>query len=89
MESYSKFTSKVAVLPVNNIDTDQIIPASFLKATDKTGLGDNLFSDWRYNPDGSPKKGLFLMINAFRMPPFFSPGIILAAALRVSMLPGR
>lgn len=42
-------------LPLENIDTDQIIPARFLKATDKAGLGDNLFRDWRYNPDGSKK----------------------------------
>lgn len=42
-------------LPLENIDTDQIIPARFLKATDKEGVGDNLFRDWRYNPDGSKK----------------------------------
>lgn len=42
-------------LPLENIDTDQIIPARFLKATDKAGFGDNLFRDWRYNPDGSKK----------------------------------
>lgn len=42
-------------LPLENIDTDQIIPARFLKATDKDGFGDNLFRDWRYNPDGSKK----------------------------------
>jgi len=42
-------------LPVNDIDTDQIIPARFLKATDKKGMGEALFADWRYNPDGSPK----------------------------------
>jgi 3-isopropylmalate/(R)-2-methylmalate dehydratase small subunit len=42
-------------LAVNDIDTDQIIPARFLKATDKVGMGDNLFADWRYNTDGSPK----------------------------------
>ena len=41
--------------PVGNVDTDQIIPARFLKATDKEGFGENLFRDWRYNPDGSPK----------------------------------
>lgn len=42
-------------LPLENIDTDQIIPARFLKATDKEGFGDNLFRDWRYNSDGSKK----------------------------------
>jgi len=49
-----KFASNVAVLPAGNIDTDQIIPARFLKATDKVGLGGNLFADWRYLEDGSP-----------------------------------
>ena len=42
-------------LPLENVDTDQIIPARFLKATDKEGFGENLFRDWRYNSDGSPK----------------------------------
>ena len=42
-------------LPLENIDTDQIIPARFLKATDKKGFGDNLFRDWRYNANGTPK----------------------------------
>ena len=42
-------------LPLENVDTDQIIPARFLQATDKEGFGENLFRDWRYNPDGSPK----------------------------------
>lgn len=43
-------------LPLENVDTDQIIPARFLKATDKEGFGDNLFRDWRYNPDGTKKE---------------------------------
>jgi 3-isopropylmalate/(R)-2-methylmalate dehydratase small subunit len=47
-------------LPVENVDTDQIIPARFLKATDKNGMGEALFADWRYNPDGSPKPGFVL-----------------------------
>jgi 3-isopropylmalate/(R)-2-methylmalate dehydratase small subunit len=47
-------------LMVNDIDTDQIIPARFLKVTDKLGLGANLFSDWRYNADGSPKPSFVL-----------------------------
>jgi 3-isopropylmalate/(R)-2-methylmalate dehydratase small subunit len=46
--------SKTVALPIDNIDTDQIIPARFLKTTSMEGLGDNLFCDWRYLPDGSP-----------------------------------
>lgn len=54
MERFTKFSSQVVVLPINDVDTDQIIPARFLKVTDKLGLGQNLFSNWRYLPDGSP-----------------------------------
>ena len=46
--------SKTVALPIDNIDTDQIIPARFLKTTSMEGLGDNLFLDWRYLADGSP-----------------------------------
>jgi 3-isopropylmalate/(R)-2-methylmalate dehydratase small subunit len=52
--------SKTVVLPIDNIDTDQIIPARFLKTTSKEALGDNLFCDWRYNADGSPKADFVL-----------------------------
>jgi 3-isopropylmalate/(R)-2-methylmalate dehydratase small subunit len=52
MDTFTSFTSRVVPLLVNDIDTDQIIPARFLKGTDKAGLGENLFADWRYNPDG-------------------------------------
>lgn len=55
MAKFTQLQSKMLPLPVNDIDTDQIIPARFLKATDKSGMGDNLFADWRYNSDGSPK----------------------------------
>jgi len=55
MAQFIKLTSRVIPLPVNDIDTDQIIPARFLKATDKNSMGANLFADWRYNSDGSPK----------------------------------
>jgi 3-isopropylmalate/(R)-2-methylmalate dehydratase small subunit len=60
MEPIKKFTGKVAALPINDIDTDQIIPARYLKVTDKAGLGAALFSDWRYNADGSPKPDFVL-----------------------------
>lgn len=55
MEPIKQFDSTVVLLPIENIDTDQVIPARFLKVTDKSGLGDALFSDWRYEADGSPK----------------------------------
>ncbi len=60
MAHFSTLTSRVVPLPANDVDTDQIIPARFLKATDKSGMGDNLFADWRYNADGSPKAGFIL-----------------------------
>ena len=55
MEPIKKFTGSMVALPNNDIDTDQIIPARYLKVTDKNGLGQACFSDWRYNEDGSPK----------------------------------
>ncbi len=47
-------------MPIENVDTDQIIPARFLKATERKGFGDNLFRDWRYNADGTPKEDFIL-----------------------------
>ena len=64
--AYDKFTvlkSTAVPLPIENVDTDQIIPARFLKATKREGFGDNLFRDWRYNTDESPKKD-FVLNNA-------------------------
>ena len=61
--AYDKFTtlkSTAYPLPIENVDTDQIIPARFLKATERKGFGDNLFRDWRYNSDGSPKEDFVL-----------------------------
>lgn len=60
MAQFRSLTSRVVPLPVNDIDTDQIIPARFLKAIDKKGMGDHLFADWRYNSDGSPKADFVL-----------------------------
>lgn len=61
--AYDKFTilkSTAVPLPIENVDTDQIIPARFLKATKREGFGDNLFRDWRYNSDDTPKKDFIL-----------------------------
>lgn len=61
--AYDKFNtlqSSAVPLPIENVDTDQIIPARFLKATERKGFGDNLFRDWRYNSDGSPKEHFVL-----------------------------
>ena len=55
MEPFKPFTSTVVAVPNENIDTDQIIPARFLKTTNKQGLGDNLFADWRYDANGQPR----------------------------------
>ncbi|MEP7266976.1 MAG: 3-isopropylmalate dehydratase small subunit [Saprospiraceae bacterium] len=61
--AYDKFTtltSSAVPLPIENVDTDQIIPARFLKATERKGFGDNLFRDWRYHNDNSPKQDFVL-----------------------------
>ena len=55
MAQFTTLTSRALAIPVNDIDTDQIIPAQFLKVTDKNGLADALFYNWRYNDDKSPK----------------------------------
>ena len=55
MAQFTSLTSRALMIPVNDIDTDQIIPAQFLKVTDKNGLADALFFNWRYNDDKSPK----------------------------------
>ncbi|MCO5237510.1 MAG: 3-isopropylmalate dehydratase small subunit [Chitinophagaceae bacterium] len=61
--AYDKFTllrSTAVPMPIENVDTDQIIPARFLKATQRKGFGDNLFRDWRYNSDNTPKADFVL-----------------------------
>jgi 3-isopropylmalate/(R)-2-methylmalate dehydratase small subunit len=61
--AYDKFTvlrSSAVPMPIENVDTDQIIPARFLKATKREGFGDNLFRDWRYNTDNTPKQEFVL-----------------------------
>ena len=59
-DSFNILTSTAIPLPIENVDTDQIIPARFLKATERKGFGDNLFRDWRYNQDDSPKSEFVL-----------------------------
>ena len=60
MEAFNTIISKTAPLPLENIDTDQVIPARFLKATTREGFGENLFRDWRFNQDGSMKEDFVL-----------------------------
>ena len=60
MEKFETFTSRIAPLVIDNIDTDQIIPARFLKTTSKAGLGNELFYDWRYDAEGKPKPDFIL-----------------------------
>jgi 3-isopropylmalate/(R)-2-methylmalate dehydratase small subunit len=60
-EPYSHFSSRVIPLPAENVDTDQIVPARYLKVTDKAGLGEALFRDWRFESDGSIKNPAFVL----------------------------
>lgn len=60
MEKFKKLRSTAVPLPIEEVDTDQIIPARFLKATTREGFGGNLFRDWRYGPDGSPRADFIL-----------------------------
>lgn len=60
MEKFSKISSPIVPVKIDNVDTDQIIPARFLKATTREGFGENLFRDWRFNADGTMKEGFIL-----------------------------
>jgi 3-isopropylmalate/(R)-2-methylmalate dehydratase small subunit len=60
MKPFRTLTSKIIPLPYRNVDTDQIIPARYLKVTDKNGLAEGLFYDWRYQPDGNPNPDFVL-----------------------------
>ena len=76
--AYDKFTilkSTAVPLPIENVDTDQIIPARFLKATKREGFGEALFRDWRYNNDDSPKQD-FVLNN-----PIYSGKILVGSSL--------
>ncbi len=72
MEKFTTLTSTVVPLPIENVDTDQIIPARFLKATSKEGFGDNLFRDWRYDNNNRPNPE-FVLNN-----PLYSGSILVA-----------
>ena len=60
MKPFTRLESRMVPLPIDNIDTDQIIPARFLKTISKAGLGDQLFNDWRYDAEGKPKSDFIL-----------------------------
>ena len=89
--AYDKFVtlkSTAVPLSIENVDTDQIIPARFLKATERKGFGDNLFRDWRYNPDNTPKAQFSSTIQ-FTVVRFLLEGKILGQDLLESMRLGR
>jgi len=65
-DKFTKLTSTCIPLPIENVDTDQIIPARFLKAIERKGFGENLFRDWRYNSDNSLKKDFVLNNPTFK-----------------------
>lgn len=66
MEKFTTIRSTIVPLPVEDIDTDQIIPARFLKTTTREGFGDNLFRDWRYDENNNPKKDFVLNNTAYK-----------------------
>lgn len=65
IQKFKTLRSTCVPLPIEDVDTDQIIPARFLKATTRDGFGENLFRDWRYNNDGSPNSGFVLNDTAY------------------------
>ncbi|HET6629144.1 MAG TPA: 3-isopropylmalate dehydratase small subunit [Woeseiaceae bacterium] len=74
MEALSRFVSRLAVLPVENVDTDQIIPARFLTTTERAGLGRHCFADWRYDANGGERADF-----ALHRPEFRGAGVLLAS----------
>ena len=66
MKKFTRFESKLLPLPIDNIDTDQIIPARFLKTISKAGLDQNLFCDWRYDAEGKPRPDFILNKPAYK-----------------------
>ena len=82
MKPFTNFESRIVLLPINDVDTDQIIPARFLKTTSKEGLDKQLFYDWRYDEQGRPKADFILNRRAARR--FCWPATTSAAAARAS-----
>jgi 3-isopropylmalate/(R)-2-methylmalate dehydratase small subunit len=79
MQPFTLLSSSIVCLPQRNIDTDQIIPARYLKGTSRAGYGDHLFADWRYLPDGSPDPAFPLnQVSASQVPPVLREQILLA-----------
>ena len=87
MEKFEIIESGAVPLPIENIDTDQIIPARFLKATSREGFGENLFRDWRYDSSGNPKQD-FALNNPRYSGQILIAGKTLAAGPAASMRPG-
>ena len=87
MEKFTTLTSRAIPLDIANVDTDQIIPARFLKATDKKGFGDNVFRDWRYNKEGSENVE-FTLNQPNMLETYWLLEIILVVVLVVNMLLG-
>jgi 3-isopropylmalate/(R)-2-methylmalate dehydratase small subunit len=84
---FKHIQTSVVPLPIENIDTDQIIPARFLKATTRDGFGNNLFRDWRFDNDGNPKQD-FVLNDPTYSGKIWLPAKTLVAAAAASMLPG-
>ena len=89
MKPFTNFESRLVKLAVNNVDTDQIIPARFLKTTSKIGLDKNLFYDWRYNANGEPNPGFVLNKPESQGAWSYWPAITSAAEARANMRRGR
>ena len=88
IEKFKSLKSSVVPLPIENVDTDQIIPARFLKAVERKGFGDNLFRDWRYRKDDSPKPDFLLNNQLNILVKFLLQEKILAAGRAGNMQPG-
>ena len=84
MKPFTNFESRMVPLPINNIDTDQIIPARFLKTTSKLGLDKQLFNDWRYDAQGNPNPDFILNSRVPQVLRFCWPATISAAAAPAS-----